>query len=324
MVRKVNFGVALQSLMGKGEELNFPKLLDHAKVAEKLGYDSIWVWDHIILGSRKVFPIYYSLIALAGVAAVTKKIRIGTSVLILAIRNPVILAKEVSTLDHLSNGRLILGVASGWYKKEFDACAVPFKGRGKRVEQNLMIMKKLWIEDDITATIEPYHFNHTSMEPKPIQKPHPPIWMGGYVDTVLRRVATSSDGWLNYFYTAESFREDWGRVQKFAQDAGRNPEELTNANMVPAYCSSDSNAGSTAREYVLKYCDIPEWSKCTADCSVVGDAKSCAEQLCEHVEAGVENILLVPAFKNLENCWEELEEQMTIFAQDVIPRVSGP
>ncbi len=323
MARQVKFGVSLQSLMGQGEKLNFPELLKHSKLAEKLGYDSLWVWDHLILGSRKVFPLYYSLITLAGVAAVTQKIKVGTSILILSIRNPVILAKEVATLDHLSGGRVILGVASGWYEREFDACAVPFKERGKRVEQNLMLMKKLWTQDDITTTSEPYHFKHITMEPKPIQKPHPPLWMGGYVDTVLRRVATQSDGWLNYFYTAQSFKEDWGRVQKFAEDAGRNPEELTNANMVPAYCSSDSDAVRTAREYVFKYCDIPEWSKCTADCSVVGDAQSCAEQLSEHVEAGVENILLVPAFKNLENCWEELAEQITIFAEDVIPRVSG-
>ena len=143
MARQVKFGVSLQSLMGKGEELNFPELLEHSKLAEKLGYDSLWVWDHIILGSRKVFPIYYSLITLAGVAAVTQKIRVGTSVLILSIRNPVILAKEVSTLDHLSSGRVILGVASGWYEREFHACAVPFKERSKRVEQNLMLMKKL-------------------------------------------------------------------------------------------------------------------------------------------------------------------------------------
>lgn len=319
MAQKVKFGVALQSLMAEGERLNFQMLLRHAKLAERLGYDSIWVWDHIVLGTRKVFPIYYSLITLAGVAAVTRKVRIGTSVLILPIRNPVLLAKEVSTLDNVSGGRVILGVASGWYRKEFNACGVPFEGRGKRVEEYLAIMKKLWTEDKITYSIGHYDFEYITMEPKPVQKPHPPIWMGGYVDTVLRRVASVSDGWLNYFYTAKSFRKNWERVLKFAKDFGRDLDDLTNANMLPAYCSSDPAATSIAKKYVLKYCDIPAWSECTVDSSVVGNAKSCSEQLYEHVNAGVENILLVPIFKNLDNCWNELEEQMEIFARDVVP-----
>ena len=121
------------------------------------------------------------------------------------MRNPVILAKELATIDHISNGRLIVGAAVGWYKREFDSMGVDFHQRGKIMEQSLEIINRLWTEDKVDGDYPPYKLRGAVLYPKPVQKPRPPILIGGYVDAVLKRAATKGDGWLTYYYTAESF-----------------------------------------------------------------------------------------------------------------------
>ena len=147
--------------------------------AESLGFTSVWVWDHILLGSKNVFPVNDSLTILSAVASSTEKVKLGTGILILPIRNPVELAKRVATIDDLSDGRVILGVAAGWYEREFKACGVPFETRGKQLETNVEIMKRLWTEEKVNGVYGKYELTNVSMEPKPIQKPHVPLWMGG-------------------------------------------------------------------------------------------------------------------------------------------------
>src|SRR5487761_461200 len=119
MTSKIGFGLALQNYVAAGESLGTRELLRLAVKAENLGFTSIWVWDHILLGSQKVFPVQESLTVLTAVAASTEKVRLGTGILILPIRNPVELAKRIATIDDLSNGRITLGVAAGWYEREF-------------------------------------------------------------------------------------------------------------------------------------------------------------------------------------------------------------
>src|SRR6202008_2695271 len=107
---------------------------------EQLGFDSLWVWDHILLGVEPNFPIIEALTLLTAIAARTKTIKLGTGVLVLPLRHPVLLAKQLSSMDLLSGGRLIMGLASGWYKREFDAVGVPFERRGKIMDENLEIL----------------------------------------------------------------------------------------------------------------------------------------------------------------------------------------
>ena len=123
---KIRFGLALQNYVAPGESISPRTLVEHAIKAEELGYFSVWVWDHILLGSKSVFPVHDSLTTLTAVAATTKRVRLGTGILVLSVRNPVVLAKQVATLDNLSEGRVTLGVAAGWYEREFQACGYPF------------------------------------------------------------------------------------------------------------------------------------------------------------------------------------------------------
>src|SRR5205085_3977189 len=121
-------------------------LVEYGVRVEELGYDSVWVWDHTLLGVSPSFPIIDSLTVLTGIAARTQRIKLGTGILVLPLRNPVTLAKQLSSMDQFSGGRLIMGMASGWYKREFDAMGIPFNKRGKLMDENLEILNRLWTE----------------------------------------------------------------------------------------------------------------------------------------------------------------------------------
>jgi len=137
------FGIAARNFTAYPEIPDANALVEYGVRMEELGFDSLWVWDHILLGVDPHFPIIDSLTLLTAIAARTKKIKLSTGILVLPLRNPVVLAKQLSSMDQLSGGRLLLAVASGWYKREFDAVGVPFEQRGKIMDDNLEIMRRL-------------------------------------------------------------------------------------------------------------------------------------------------------------------------------------
>ena len=293
--------------------------MGHAIKAEELGYSSIWVWDHMLLGSKTVFPVYESLTTLTAVAATTTHVRLGTGILVLSIRNPVVLSKQVATLDNLSEGRVTLGVAAGWYAREFEACGYPFDTRGRTLQMNLEVMKRLWTESRVNGTYGPYSFKNVNMEPKPVQKPHPPIWMGGYVDTVLRRVGKSADGWISYFYTPESFERSWRKVLASATTAGKDERKFGNCDMIPARVGTDnSETRRIAAQYISTHCDLPAWSEATADSMVAGTTKECVEMIEHFTTSGVQELVLMPAVADVR----EIDEQVERFGRELLPSFS--
>src|SRR5579884_514940 len=225
MTRAPGFGVAIRNFCPSPEALSIDGIVDYGTRAAALGLDSAWVWDHILLGTRRPFPFLDSLSTLAALAMRTTRLRLGTGVLVLPLRNPVVLAKVLASVDQISKGRLILGVAAGWYEREFEACGVPFRGRGKTFVRNLEILTRLWTEEQVTGSVDGYVFNRAVMLPKPAQRPRPPILVGGYVEAVLRRIARHGDGWLTYFYTPESFRKAWARAQERVHPRQRDPRD---------------------------------------------------------------------------------------------------
>ena len=124
------FGLAIKNFVGPAETPDIDALYTYAQRAEALGFESLWAWDHVILGVEPSFPILDAVGTLTAIAARTSRIKLGTGILVLPLRNPVVLAKQLSSMDVLSNGRLLMGMASGWYKREFDAVGVPFDKRG--------------------------------------------------------------------------------------------------------------------------------------------------------------------------------------------------
>jgi probable F420-dependent oxidoreductase len=316
---KVKFGLALQNYVAPGESISPRALVEHAIKAEELGYSSIWVWDHILLGSKSVFPVHDSLTILTAVAATTKHVRLGTGILVLSTRNPVVLAKQVATLDNLSEGRVTLGVAAGWYEREFQACGYSFDSRGRTLQTNMKVMKRLWTESNVNGTYGPYTFKNVTMEPKPMQKPHPPLWMGGYVDTVLRRVGRLADGWISYFYTPESFGRSWRKVLDSAHAAGKTANTFGNCDMVPIRIgASVTEAKRVATEYIARHCDLPAWSEATPNSAITGTSKNCAEMIERFSEAGVQELVLMPAVNQLGEIKEEVER----FGKALLPSFS--
>lgn len=308
----VNFGLVLENFTPPGKEPDFEAIAKQTRRAEELGFDSVWVYDHLLLGSRRVFPILESLTTITALAARTSRIRFGTCVLVLPLREPLLLAKVVSSIHHISKGRLILGVAAGWYEREFKTCGVSFAERGRVMEENLNILRKLLSEDDITLNASGREYSHVTIGPKPPRGSGPKLLMGGYVERVLKRVGTMSDGWLSYYYTPEDFSKSWKKVLQYAQAAGRDPSQLDSANMLGICVASTSEEGNRKiREFTGKYMDLPAWSSATVDSAVAGTVQECQKMIQKQVDAGVRNILVIPAFYE--------QEQVEIVGNEIIP-----
>lgn len=308
------FGVALKNFCPYPEEPSIDEIVAYGTQAEALGFDSAWVWDHILLGTRRPFPFLDSLSTLTALAMRTTRLRLGTGVFVLPLRNPVVLAKVLASVDQISHGRLILGLAAGWYEREFEACGVPFRGRGKIFVRNLEILTRLWTEEQVTGSADGYVFDRAVMLPKPAQRPRPPLLFGGYVDAVLRRIARYGDGWLTYFYTPESFRKTWARLGALARECGRDPAALRNVSQLPIYVArSFEEADRGIREFIARYFDVAPWSESTPDSAIRGTPAQCAEQLAAHLEAGVEHVVFVPHEYRLD--------QLELIAREVLPRL---
>jgi len=235
---------------------------------------------------------------------------------VLPLRNPVLLAKQLSSMDLLSEGRLIMGLASGWYKREFDAVGVPFEQRGKIMDESLDILKRFWTEHTVSGKFSRYDIPAGVMFPKPLQKPHPPILIGGYVDRVLRRAAVAGDGWLTYFYRPESFAKSWGKIKSFAQAAGRDPDKLLNASQLPIHIGKSRQAvEAPMMEWLTKEWDFAAWSESTKESAIMGTVDECVEQLRAHVAVGTQKIIFVPYKYDME--------QIETIAREVIPRLKA-
>src|SRR5689334_13181824 len=184
-----------------------------AQAAEGLGFGSLWVSDHVVIPARiesaypyspdgrfhlgPTGPYFEPLTALTYLAAATDRIRLGTHVLILPYRNPVVMAKEIATLDVLSGGRVDLGIGVGWMREEFEALGYDyFDRRGAVTDEQVRAMKALWTEDVAAFEGEFFRFQPVGAHPHPIQRPHPPIWVGGHTRPAIRRAARLGDGWL--------------------------------------------------------------------------------------------------------------------------------
>jgi probable F420-dependent oxidoreductase len=171
-----------------------------AQLAERLGFDSVWVGDHIVYPAEFVDRFgdacYEAMTMLTWVGASTARIRLGTGVLIAPYRNPLVLGKQISTLDALSGGRMIVGVGVGWLQEEFEALGADFANRGAVTDEHLSVMRTLWRERNPSFSGERFSFPPMCAEPRPAQQPNPPVWIGGNTRRAIRRAANLAEGWF--------------------------------------------------------------------------------------------------------------------------------
>jgi probable F420-dependent oxidoreductase len=311
----MRWGLAIKNFVGPAETPDVDAILAYAAQAEALGFESLWAWDHVILGVDPAFPVLDAVGILTAIAARTARIKLGTGVMVLPLRNPTVAAKALGTLDVVSKGRLILGIAAGWYAREFDAVGVPFKRRGRLFERNLEILTRLWTEDRVSLQADEFNLREAVMRPRPVQRPRPPILIGGYVDAVLKRVGTKGDGWLTYFYTPESYRKSWAKIVSFAREAGRDPTTLTGTNQLAIYVGgARAEAEAPMRHWLQTEWDVAAWSESTIEHAIRGSVEECVAQLREHVACGVDRIILIP--------YRYEREQLELIAREILPRLA--
>jgi probable F420-dependent oxidoreductase len=215
-------------------------LVTFAREAERRDVASLWVSDHVIFprtatgsypGGRFPHPpdkpYLEPVVVLSAAAAVTTRARLGASVFILGHRHPVVMAKMLTSIDALSGGRLICGVGVGWWKEELEILGAPFTRRGRQADEALRVFKALWTQDDPAFEGEFFRFRNLGFAPKPVQKPHPPIWVGGDSPGAFRRVVALGDGWHATSKTPEQLREALGRLRAVADKAGRQMSTIT-------------------------------------------------------------------------------------------------
>jgi probable F420-dependent oxidoreductase len=212
-----------------------------AKKAEDLGFESIWYAEHaaVPVHSDSPFPATggeipwtYShftdpYIALARASGVTTKIKLGTGITLVPERNPLLLAKEIATLDRYSGGRFLFGIGTGWLKEETEMMGGDFEHRWTQTREAIEVMKELWTKEEAEYHGRYFDFPLVRSYPKPAQKPYPPIILGGMARNVLRRVVTHADGWLPNRVTPAEVEESRKKLDAMAAEAGRDPKSIT-------------------------------------------------------------------------------------------------
>jgi probable F420-dependent oxidoreductase len=188
----VHFGVILPNY---GLDSNPDGIRRVAELAEELGFDSVWATEHIIVGPEAIDPygrVYAPLVTLGWIAGFTEKIGLGTSIVLVPLHHPMLLAKEVATLQELSGGRFTLGVGMGWHREEFQFMGIPFEGRGRRADEAIRLMRALW-NGEHEFEGEFWSFQHAISQPHP--SPQPEIWVGGSSSRAIRRALELGNAW---------------------------------------------------------------------------------------------------------------------------------
>jgi probable F420-dependent oxidoreductase len=277
--------------------------LNFAKKCEELRLHSMWIIDRIAYDNLEPLSV------LAAAAGATQKIRLGTSVLLAGLRQPVLLAKTVATLDFISNGRLTLGVGFGSRENDFSAVEVPFAGRGSRAVEAVQLMKRLWTEENVTHHGRFFHIQNLTIGPRPIQNPIP-IWTGGSADVALKRAGTWADGFICGSSAIPDFSSTWEKVAHYARAAGRNPAEIEKAGLTfMAIHDNKGKAIETVGAYITRY-----YGRLRGDIEntfLVGSGAACAERIEAFFAKGLETLIIGTADPD--------PKQLDLFGEKVLP-----
>ena len=264
--------------------------------AESLGFQGAWVVEQI-LGS---IPSLEAVGLLTYAAAVTERLRLGSAVLLTALRSPVHLAKTLATLDHLSAGRVVVGVGLGGNPTVYPAYGLSAERRAARFGETVRLMKALWTESRVNFDGDFFTLRNASMEPKPRQQPHPPIWFGAHHPNALRRAVELGDGFIGAgSASTATFTEEVRLLERLLRERGRDPGRFAVGKRVYIAIDDDrARAGRRLADWFKAFYGRPELA---ADVSVWGDASECLDGLAAVVAAGARFLLLNPVFDELEH-----------------------
>lgn len=302
----VPIGIALPNLPG----VTASTVPEFARRIEAGGFHAVWCLDRLVYDNPE------PLTSLAASAAVTTRVRLGTSILLLPLHPPVLLAKQLATLDVLSGGRLIVGVGIGGRPDDFSAVGVPFAGRGRRAAEAIGILRRVWAGEAIRHWGTHFTVECGPVGPLPVQRPGPPIWMGGIQEAALRRVARLGDGFIGTGGAGPSgFAAAWTRVEGFLRAAGRDPGRFPTACL--AYFNlrdGREQAKTEAMAVLIRYYgpQFTTWYD-PEKALLFGPPEEFARRVQAYLDAGVRHLILVPTTLDVG--------QVDRIATEVIPRL---
>jgi probable F420-dependent oxidoreductase len=327
----MKYGLRIPSFALGPKTASLQDMGKYLRHAEDLGFEYAVSIDHLLLTPPAYACTWLEPISmLSALAGVTRTIKLGTMILVLPLRNPVYFAKEWATLDLLSGGRSVLGIGVGWHEQEFELMGVPHKERGARMNEMIEAVIALWQGENVTYHGKYYHFENLTVDPKPLQTPRPPIWMGGgtqpsekvyaqtvpTIDPVLKRIAKYADAWIPHSSsTPEMVRRDWEKMQTFATSFGRDPSKIRRiyTNFVWILKKAERPESAVPHFSVYSGMDLDYWKTYY----LLGTAEQVAEQISARItslDGGVDAIVLNPLN------WST--EQLEMIADDVLPRVT--
>ena len=276
---------------------------------EALGFESVWTGDHVSFHN----PMYEALTLLATYIPITSRIRLGTAVYLLALRTPAIAAKITSTLDALSGGQLIFGVGVGGENpKEFEVVGVPHGERGARVTEGIDVVRTLWRDTPASFRGRFTQFEGVSLDPKPVQKPGPPIWIGGRSDAALTRAGRQGDGWVSYVVQAERYAQSVAKIRAAA--GGRSLDGFAFAHLGFITVGRDWESAKAVWAQALTKRYAQDFEPLARKYGIIGTPEQCAEQIARFEAAGCNYMIANPIGDPKDE-----RDQVERIAADVLP-----
>ena len=288
-------------------------LMQIAERAEALGFSSVWVGD-----SLTARPRIDALTTLAAVGARTRRVRLGTAIFLAALRNPIMLAYQLASLDWITGGRIDLGIGYGRPKEpaaehEFKILGLDPSARMKMSEELIQVMRRLWLEKDVSYAGKFTSFEHVTLEPKPVQPKGVPIWIASNnVEPGLKRVARLGDAWINNIKSPDIFAECWQKIRAYAADAGRDPSSI-HASIYFTLAAGGKDAIIEGQTFLAQYYNRSYEAVANAMLCVTGNWDEVIDWMEKYVEAGAHTVVLRFAandqLRTLEACAEALHRR---------------
>jgi probable F420-dependent oxidoreductase len=288
------------------------ELCELVELVDTSGYDSLWCGDHISFPMAILDPF----LQLAQAAVVSRRLTLGTSVYLLPLRHPVPVAKQVATLDHLTEGRFIFGVGvGGEFPREYEACGVPLRERGARLGEAIPLLRKLWSGEPVTHEGRFYQaFNSVPMQPPARQAGGPPIWCGGRSDAALARAGRLADGWISYVVTPEMYKSGLDKIAAAANSAGRAGAKFGTGHLLFTRLDDSYEKALDAATVSLSHRYAMDFRKAAERYAALGSPQQIADRMRAFYAAGVRHIIL-----DLVGPYEERNRQIERIAKDVFP-----
>jgi probable F420-dependent oxidoreductase len=304
----MKFGVVLHVTAAYADWDTF---LTIARKAEQLGYDSVWVSDHLISPNGRPYGLE-AWTVLSALASLTRRIKLGTYVLCNQFRHPSLLAKMAATLDNVSGGRLNLGIGAGWLRDEHLAFGFGWDKHSVRIErlrETIEVVKKLWTENHVTYEGKYFQLKDATSEPKPLQKPHPPVWVGGNSGSIRKVVADVGDGWIPVLPSPRQLRDGVLQIKEKMRHGGREPQRLQ-----VVYGGSGCALIAENEDKVRKLAEplVRSMGKNEVGSCLIGTAEQCIQKIEQYKKAGAQQI--VAGFYDFPSL-----NGLKLFAKSVIP-----